>query len=197
MDEFECLLLYLRQLRKWFKHSKPLWRSQFPHCVCIPNVYLWYLRNNVDSYHHLGYSWRVVYRSQFVFHRPETIFEWLHQIQNLLLRLYLNCQRIFVNCTTCHYRIFEVDAGCHFTRIFLFLMLSVTFKIINWPLFVHLKSESSGVPWLLKYDVIFLKMFSSDSKIFHGSPSPRKSHVYIYYLFATSLCVYFWKQRFF
>ena len=173
-------------------NAKPLWRSQFPHCVCIPNVHLWYLRNNVDSCHQFGYRWRVVHRNQFVFHRPETIYERLHQIQNLLLNyLHLICQRVLlVNCTTYYYRIFEVETVSHFTHIFLFLMLCVTFKIIIWPLLVHLKSESSGVPWLSEYDVIFLKVFSSNSKIFHGNP-------YIYPLFATPLCVYCWKQHFF
>ena len=135
----------------------------------------------------------MVHRNQFVFHRPETIYERLHQIQNLLLNyLHLICQRVLlVNCTTYYYRIFEVETVSHSTHIFLFLMLCVTFKIIIWPLLVHLKSESSGILWLSEYDVIFIKMFSSNSKIFHGNPSPCKSHVnYIYYLFATPLCVH-------
>ena len=84
---------------------------------------------------------------------------------------------LLVNCTTYYYRIFEVDTGRHPTHIFLFLMLCVNFKIVIWPLFVHVKSESSGVPSLSEYVIIFLKIFSSDSKIFHGNPSPLKSHV--------------------
>ena len=59
-----------------------------------------------------------------------------------------------------------------------FLKLCVTFKIIIWPLLVlaHVMSESSVVPSLSEYVVIFLKNFSY-SKIFHGSPYPYKSHV--------------------
>ena len=66
-----------------------------------------------------------------------------------------------------------------FHTYLLFLMLCLTFIIIIWPLLVlvHVKSEDHVVPSLSEYVVIFLKNFSSDSKIFHGSPSPYKSHV--------------------
>ena len=138
------------------------------------------LENYVDSYYQLGYGWTVIYRNQCVFHRPETVFERRHQIRNFLLTLHFDCQRVLlVNCTTYYYRIFEVDTGGHSTHIFLFLKPWVIFKIIVWPLLVlvHVKSESSAVPSLSEYVVIFLKNFNSDSKIFHGSPSPHKSHV--------------------
>ena len=134
----------------------------------------------------------MIHRNQCVFHRPATASERRHQIRNFLLTLHLNCQRVLlVNCVTYYCRIFEVDTGPQSTHIFFFLKACVTFIII-WPLLVlvHEKRESFIVPSLSEYVVIFLKNFSNCSKIFHGSPSPYKSHVNYIYLFATPLCVY-------
>ena len=122
-DDFEWLLLHLKQLRKWFK-----WRSQFPHFICIRNIHIWCLRNDVDSYHQLGYGWPVTHRNHCVFHRPKTVFQQRHQIRNFLLTSHLNCQRVLlVNCTTYYYRIFEIDTGRRSIHIVLFLKLRVTF----------------------------------------------------------------------
>ena len=87
-----------------------------------------------------------------------------------------------------------------FHTYLLFLMLCVAFIIIIWPLLVlvHVKSEGPVVPSRSEYVVMFLENFSSDSKILHGSPSPYKLHFnYIWYLLATRLYIYCWKQRFF